>query len=91
MTKAYPHIFPAYIPAVGIASLDVRRYTTKAPEATFDDLGAARSRTDAPSPEGVEAVPARMEAPTPNPNPNPNRKPNPNPNPNPNQALFARV
>ena len=83
MTKAFPHIFPAYIPAVGIASLDVRRYTTKAPEATFDDLSATRSRTEAPSPDGVQPVPARMEAPTPNPNPNPNRKPNPNPNPNP--------
>jgi hypothetical protein len=28
MTKAYPHIFPRYIPAVGIASLDVKRYTS---------------------------------------------------------------
>merc|ERR1719420_1391669 len=65
MTKAYPHIFPVYIPAVGIASLDVRRYTTKAPEATFDDLGAVRSRTEAPSPEGVQPVRARVDAPSP--------------------------
>ena len=28
MTKAYPHIFPRYIPAVGIASLDVEKYTS---------------------------------------------------------------
>ena len=72
MTKAYPQIFPAYIPAVpayipavGIASLDVRLYTTKKPEATCDDLGATRSRIEAPSPDGVQPVPACMEAPTP--------------------------
>ena len=31
MTKAYPKIFPPYIPSVGVASLDIRRYMTTTP------------------------------------------------------------
>ena len=31
MTKAYPQIFPPYIPSVGVASLDIRRYMTTTP------------------------------------------------------------